>query len=97
MDGLPTVNVKIESSRFGNSGAVEHKVGVFNDLAVADILVGNDLFKSFKQLNDIMQIAAFAHVEENLQTEFHLEKSNWLEYVSKFFSRKMAVVHRWRP
>ena len=56
-----------------------------NDLAVADILVGNDLFKSFKKLKNIIQIAAFAHVEENLQTEFHLEKSNLLEFVSKFF------------
>ena len=56
-----------------------------DDLAVADILVGNDLFKSFKQLKDIIQIAAFVHVEENLQTEFHLEKSNLLEFVSKFF------------
>ena len=52
---IPTVNVKIESPRFGNSGAVEHKVGVLNDLAVADILVGNDLFKSFKQLKDIIK------------------------------------------
>ena len=56
-----------------------------NDLAVADILVENDLFQSFKQLKDILEIAAFAHVEENLQTEFHLEKSNLLEFVSKFF------------
>ena len=93
---IPTVNVKIKSSIFGNSGAVEHKVCVLNDLAVADILVGKDLFKSFKQLKDIIQISAFAHVEENLQTEFHLEKSNLLEFVSKFFSRKMAVVHRRR-
>ena len=53
---ISTVNVKIEPPRFGNSGAVEHAVGVLNDLAVADILVGNDLFKSFKQLNDIIQI-----------------------------------------
>ena len=44
---ITTVNVKIESPRFGNSDAVEHKVGILNDLAVADILVGNDLFKSF--------------------------------------------------
>ena len=56
-----------------------------NDLAVADLLVENDLFKSFKQLNDIIPIAAFAHVEENLQTEFHLEKSNLLEFVTKVF------------
>ena len=76
---------KFESPRCGNSGAVEHKVGALNDLAVADILVGNDLFKSFKQLKDDIQIAAFVHVEENLQTEFRLEKSNLLEYVSTLF------------
>ena len=67
---IPTVNIKIESQRFGNSGTVEHKVGVLDDLAVADILVGNDLFKSFKQLNDIIQIAAFAHVEETCKLSF---------------------------
>ena len=42
-----------------------------------------------------MQIVAIAHVEENFQTEFHLEKSNLLEFVS-FFSRKMVVVYRRR-
>ena len=62
-----------------------------NDLAVADILVGNDLFKYFKQLKDNIQIAAFEHVEEKLQTEFHLEKSNLLEFVSKFFFQSQDV------
>ena len=56
---IPLVKICVKSPRFGTNENVEITVGVLDNLRLADLLLGNDLFQANSKLRDPIEIVNF--------------------------------------
>ena len=56
---IPLAKICVKSPRFGANENVEITVGVLENLRLADLLLGNDLFQANSKLRDPIEIVNF--------------------------------------
>ena len=56
---IPLAKIHVKSPRFGINESVEITVGVSENLRLADLLLGNDLFQANSKLKDPIEVVNF--------------------------------------
>ena len=56
---IPLAKIHVKSPRFGTNENVEITVGVLQNLRLADLLLGNDLFQANSKLKDPIEVVNF--------------------------------------
>ena len=56
---ISLTKICVKSPRFGTNENVEITVGVLENLRLADLLLGNDLFQANSKLKDLIEVVRF--------------------------------------